>query len=48
MLFLKISQYSHENTRARVSFLMMPATLLKTTPWCFHVNFAKFLRILFS
>ena len=48
-IFLKISQYSQENTCARVFFLRKlqawPATLLKKRLWhtCFHVNFAKFL-----
>ena len=48
-IFLKISQYSQENTCARVSFLTKlqawPATLLKKRLWhtCFHVKFAKFL-----
>ena len=51
-VFLEISQNSHENTCARVSFLIKlqarPTTLLKRL-WhrCFPVNFAKFLRIPF-
>ena len=52
-VFLEISQNSHENTSARVSFLinlqalgLRPATLLKRRLWhtCFPVNFVKFLR----
>ena len=45
---LKISQYTQENTFARVSFRprLRPATLLKQRHWRrrFRVNFAKFLR----
>ena len=49
-VFLKISQNSQENTWARASFLMRPATLLKKSPWhrYFPVNFTKFLRTSFS
>ena len=49
-VFLKISQNSHENTCARVSFLIKLQArgllLLKKRLWhrCFLVNFAKFLR----
>ena len=49
-VFLEISQYSQENTCARVSFLITllaaPATLLKKRLWhrCFPVNFEKFIR----
>ena len=45
-MFLKISQNSQENTRARVSFFLRSATLLKKRLWhrCFPRNFAKFLR----
>ena len=52
-VFLEIPQNSHENTSARVSFLinlqalgLRPATLLKRRLWhtCFPVNFVKFLR----
>ena len=48
-VFLKISQNSQENTCARDSFLIEPATLLKKDLWYryFPVNFAKFLRTLF-
>ena len=48
-----ISQNSHENMRARVSFLinagLRPSTLLKKRLWrkCFLVNFAIFLRTSF-
>ena len=54
-MFLEISQNSHENTCARVSFLiklqaLQPATLSKRRLWhrCFPVNFVKFLRTPFS
>ena len=53
-VFLEISQNSQENTCARVSFLIKlqaaSATLLKKRLWhrCFPVNFAKFLRTLFT
>ena len=54
-VFFKISRNSQENTCARVSFFnkvagLRPATLLKKRLWhrCFPVNFAKFLRNLFS
>ena len=45
-VFLEISQNLQENTCARESFLVRPATSLKKTPWhsCFPVNFGKFLR----
>ena len=45
-LFLEISQNSHENTCARVSSPLGPATLLKKRLWhkCLPVDFAKFLR----
>ena len=48
-MFFKISQNSHENTCARVSFLIKLqalATLLKKRLWhkWFPVNFVKFLR----
>ena len=45
-VFLEISQNSQENTCARDSFLIEPATLLKKDLWYryFPVNFAKFLR----
>ena len=45
-VLLQISQNSHENTCARVSFLIRPTTLLKWRLWhrCFPVNFAKFVR----
>ena len=47
-VFLKISDNSQENTRARVSFLikLQASGLLKKRLWhrCFPVNFAKFLR----
>ena len=54
-LFLDILQSSKRNICAGVSFLInlqasdLPATLLKKRIWhrCFHVNFAKFLRIPF-
>ena len=48
-MFLEISQSSQENTCARVSFLIRPATVLKQRLWyrCFLVNFAKYLRRLF-
>ena len=50
-MFFKISQNSHENTCARVSFLIKLqalATLLKKRLWhrWFPVNFVKFLRTL--
>ena len=50
-LFLKISQYSQENTCVGIFFLIKlqpyrPATLLKETPTqVFPVNISKFLRI---
>ena len=48
---LKISQYTQENTCAKVSFRprARPATLLKKRLWCrcFRVNFEKFLRTTF-
>ena len=44
-VFLKISQYSQENTCARVSFLIrLQALGLQVFSRCFPVNFAKFLR----
>ena len=45
-MFLEISQNSQENSCARVSFCLRPATLLKKRLWqeYFSVNFAKFLR----
>ena len=47
-VFLKISQYSQENTCARVSLLIKlqaDAKLKKRIQYrCFPVNFAKFLR----
>ena len=55
-MFLKISQNSHENTCARVSFLIKlrtsgqrPATLWKKRLWykCFTVYTVKFLRTTF-
>ena len=50
-MFLKILQYSQENTCARVSSFVgiRPATLLKKSLWYrrFPVNFAKFLRTSF-
>ena len=48
--FIKILQYSQENTCARVFFNkvsgLSPATLLKKRLWnrCFPVNFVRFLR----
>ena len=44
-MFLEIFQNSHENTCARVSFLIKPATLLKKRLWrrYFPMNFVKFL-----
>ena len=46
---LEISQNSQENTCARVSFSIKPATSLKEKLWNrrFPVNIAKFLRIRF-
>ena len=43
-MFFEILQNSQENTCARVSFIIKPATLLKKRIWhsCFPVNFAKF------
>ena len=49
-VFLRISQNSLENTRARASFFSLrPATLLNKRLWhrCFHVSFGKVLRIRF-
>ena len=42
----KISKNSQENTCAKASFWLTPATLLKKRLWhrCFPHNFAKFLR----
>ena len=49
-VFIEISQNSQENTCARVSSGLRPATLLKKRLWhkCFPVNFAKVLRTAFS
>ena len=51
MVLLKLSQNSHENTCARLCFLIKwqawrPTTLLKKRLWHkrFPVNFAKFLK----
>ena len=54
MVFLEILQISQESTCAKVTFLIKlqarPATLFKKRSWqrCFPVNFAKFLRTVFS
>ena len=45
MVFLEISHNSHENTCARVSFLIKLQSLWRR---CLFMNFAKFLRTPFS